>query len=133
MLLADEAIDEALVAKLLSWQHSGFFVDNQVRIDVSDAEGRQQIARYMVCAPFSLDKAEYKAEQGVIVYRSKRHATLKRQPQIIPSAKGLSPVAGLPSIRCPLSAFLSRHIKISGKNKVIYRSLLRYGATLTIE
>jgi hypothetical protein len=28
MLLADEAIDEDLVANLLSWQHSGFSVDN---------------------------------------------------------------------------------------------------------
>jgi hypothetical protein len=76
MLLADEAIDEDLVAKLLSWQHSGFSVDNQVRIEASDAEGRQQIARYMIRASFSLDKTEYKAEQGVIGYRSKLHAKL---------------------------------------------------------
>jgi hypothetical protein len=78
MLLADEAIDEDLVAKLLSWQHSGFSVDNQVRIEAGDAQGRQQLARYMIRAPFSLEKTEYKAGQGVIVYRSKQHATLKR-------------------------------------------------------
>ena len=42
MLLADEAIDEDLVAKLLSWQHSGFSVDNQVRIEAADAQGRQE-------------------------------------------------------------------------------------------
>jgi hypothetical protein len=36
MLLADEAIDEALVAKLLSWQRSGFSVDNQARIETTE-------------------------------------------------------------------------------------------------
>jgi hypothetical protein len=37
-------------------------VDNHVRIEASDAEARQQLARYMIRAPFSLDKTEYKAE-----------------------------------------------------------------------
>jgi hypothetical protein len=40
------------VAKLLSWQHSGFSVDNQVRIEASNSDGRQQLARYMTCALF---------------------------------------------------------------------------------
>jgi len=89
LLLADEAIDKDLVAKLLSWQHSGFSVDNQVRIEAGDAQGRQQLARYMIRAPFSVEKTEYKAEPGVIVYRSKQHATLKRNFQIMPGAKWL--------------------------------------------
>jgi hypothetical protein len=89
MLLADEAIDEDLVAKLMSWQHSGFSVHNQVRIEAGDAQGRQQLACYMIRAPFSLEKTEYKAEPGVIVYRSKQHATLKRNFQIMPGAKWL--------------------------------------------
>jgi len=46
-------------------------VYTQVRIEAGDAQGRQQIARYMIRAPFSLDKLEYRAEQRVIVYRSK--------------------------------------------------------------
>jgi hypothetical protein len=75
-----------LVAKLLSWQHSGFSVNNEVRIEASDVEGRQQLARYMIRAPFSLDKTEYKAEQGVIVCRSKLHATLKRRSIPMPHA-----------------------------------------------
>jgi hypothetical protein len=57
----------------------------------------------MIRAPFSLDKTEYKAEQGVTVYRSKLHATLKHRPQIIPSAKGLSPVRRLAAH--PMSAW----------------------------
>jgi hypothetical protein len=56
----------------------------------------------MIRAPFCLDKTEHKAEQGAIAYRSKLHATAKHRPQIVPSAKGLSPVQGLPPVRCPL-------------------------------
>jgi len=36
MLLADEAIDEDLLAKLLRWQHSGFSVDDQTRIEATE-------------------------------------------------------------------------------------------------
>jgi len=58
-------------------------------IAADDSDGRQQIARYMIRAPFSLNTTEYKAEQGVIVYRSKLHATLKRNFQILSGAKWL--------------------------------------------
>ncbi len=62
ILLADEAIDEDLVAKMLSWQHCGFSVDDQVRIEAGDAQGRQQLACYMIRAALYLDKTEYKAD-----------------------------------------------------------------------
>jgi len=48
-------------------QRKGFSVDNQVRIKADDSSERQQLARYMVRAPFSRDKTEYKAEHGVMV------------------------------------------------------------------
>ena len=38
----------------------------------------------MIRNPFSLEKIEHKAKQGVVVYRSKLHATLKRNVQTIP-------------------------------------------------
>jgi hypothetical protein len=76
------------VALPLSWQHSGFAVDNQVGIEASDAEGRQQPVRYMIRSPFCLDKTEYKAAHGGIVYRSKLHATLKRNvARLIPETR----------------------------------------------
>jgi len=43
----------------------------------------------MIRNPFSLEKMEYKAKQGVVVYRSKLHATLKRNFQIMPGAAWL--------------------------------------------
>jgi len=34
-------------------------VDNQVRIEATDAQGRQPLARYMIRAPFAWEKTEY--------------------------------------------------------------------------
>ena len=88
-LVDDEAITAEFAGKLLAWQHSGFSVDNSVRVGAQDAEGRCQLARYMIRNPFSLEKMEYKARQGVVVYRSKMHATLKRNFQVLPGAAWL--------------------------------------------
>ncbi|MCP4264416.1 MAG: hypothetical protein GY777_02375, partial [Candidatus Brocadiaceae bacterium] len=66
-----------------------FFVDNKVRVGANDPEGRRQLARYMIRNPFSLEKMEYKAKQGMVVYRSKHHATLKRNFQIMPGVAWL--------------------------------------------
>lgn len=43
----------------------------------------------MIRNPFSLEKMGYKAEQGVVVYRSKLHAPLKCNFQIMPGAAAI--------------------------------------------
>ena len=70
----------------LTWEHSGFSVHHDVKVKARDAAGQQQLARYMMRAPFSLEKTEYKADSGMIVYRSKLHQGLKRNYQIMPGA-----------------------------------------------
>jgi hypothetical protein len=75
--------------RLLTWAHSGFSVHHDVKVKAKDAAGQQQLARYMVRAPFSLEKTEYKADSGMIVYRSKLHQGLKRNYQIMPGAQWL--------------------------------------------
>ncbi len=64
------AISQALRSKLLGWLHSGFSVHNPVRVDERDAEGRGQLARYMLRAPLSLEKMTYDAPSGTVLYRS---------------------------------------------------------------
>jgi hypothetical protein len=88
-LADEEAITPDMAARLSQWRYSGFSVHNEVRIGASDENGRQQLARYMIRAPFSLEKTEYKPDKGVVVYRSKMHASLKRNFQIMPGAKWL--------------------------------------------
>jgi len=88
-LVENEAITEEFAHRLLSWKHSGFSVDNTVGVAANDPQGRRQLARYMIRNPFSLKKMEYQAKQGMVVYRSRYHATLKRNFQIMPGAAWL--------------------------------------------
>ena len=88
-LKGENCIDEPLIDKLRAWKHTGFSVHNGVRVRGSDGEGRKRLARYMLRAPLSLDKLEYVAASGTVIYRSKMHATLKRNFQVMPGAKWL--------------------------------------------
>ena len=63
--------------------------DNTAGVGANDPQGRRQLARYMIRNPFSLKKMEYRAQQGMVVYRSRHHATLKRNFQIMPGAAWL--------------------------------------------
>ena len=62
---------------------------NQVQTKADDAEGRQRLSRYMIRCPFSLEKMRYAPDSGMVVYRSKPHATLKRNYQLMPAIKWL--------------------------------------------
>ncbi len=78
-----------LAGQMLAWRHSGFTVHNRVRVAAGDAEGRKALASYMLRAPFSLKKTTYDAKSGTIIYRSKLHATLKRNFQVMPGLQWL--------------------------------------------
>ena len=43
----------------------------------------------MLRAPFSLEKTTYDAARGTVIYRSKLHATLKRNFQAMPGVQWL--------------------------------------------
>ncbi len=89
-LCEEGRITETFKQRLLGWEHSGFSVQHDIKIKAPDNEDRRQLARYMIRAPFSLEKTEYKVDSGMIVYRSKMHNSLKRNYQIMPDASGLN-------------------------------------------
>jgi len=89
LLVRREAILPALSSQMLGWRHSGFSVHNRVRVAAGDAEGRQSLAGYMLRAPFSLEKMTYDAASGAVIYRSRLHATLKRNFQAMPGLQWL--------------------------------------------
>nr|NIR58509.1 hypothetical protein [Gammaproteobacteria bacterium]NIV74561.1 hypothetical protein [Gammaproteobacteria bacterium] len=60
-----------------------------VKVQARDTDARQRLARYMNRAPFSLDKMTYHASSATVIYRSKLHATLKRNFQLMPGAQWL--------------------------------------------
>ena len=71
-------IDADFAARPLGWRHSGFSVHNQVRVRASDAEGRQQPARYMSRGPLAPEQMRYEAASGMVIYRSRMHVRLNR-------------------------------------------------------
>jgi len=67
---------------MLAWRHAGFSVHNEVRVAAEDAERRRKLAGYMLRAPMSLEKMTYDVATGSVIYRSKMHASLKRNFQV---------------------------------------------------
>jgi hypothetical protein len=48
MLQKEGKIDQEMISKLLKWKHSGFGIDNGVRIKKNNAKGREAIAQYII-------------------------------------------------------------------------------------
>jgi len=71
MLLAEGLIRPERVKMLMGWKHSGFNVDGSVRIGAGDTRGRENISRYLIRAPFSVEKIQYSAREGSVIYRTK--------------------------------------------------------------
>jgi len=70
---------------MCQWRHSGFSVHNRIRSPAADAEGRQRLARYMIRYSFARNKMSHEQRFGMVIYRSKMHATLKRNYQLMPA------------------------------------------------
>ncbi len=88
-LCAEGRLDPELAGRMCQWRHSGFSVHNQVRVKAGDAAGRRRLARYMIRNPFALAKMTYDPNTAMVIYRSKLHATLKRNYQLMPALKWL--------------------------------------------
>lgn len=56
MLKKEGKIGDDLIKNLMSWRHSGFSVDNNVRVTRDDEMGREAVARYIIRNTFSLEK-----------------------------------------------------------------------------
>jgi len=88
-LVKNEVLSGALRSRMLAWRHGGFSANNKVSVAAEDAAGREKLAGYMLRAPMSLQKMTYDAATGTVIYRSKMHAGLKRNFQVMPGAEWL--------------------------------------------
>jgi hypothetical protein len=61
-------IAEQFAQTLLCWRHSGFSVDNSVRLDGGDHHARQALAQYIARAPLSLQKLTYDQPGSKVLY-----------------------------------------------------------------
>jgi hypothetical protein len=71
MLKEEGKTTDEIIDKLMKWRHSGFNIDNGMRISRDDEKGREPVAQYILRNPFSLDKMTYSDKSGTVIYRSK--------------------------------------------------------------
>lgn len=81
VLRAEKLISEKKLRQLLAWKHSGFSLDAGTR-PVRTAVGRQQLAEYLLRAPFSLEKITWIEKTKRVIYRSRTSWRTKRNFQI---------------------------------------------------
>jgi hypothetical protein len=63
-------ITDETVANMRNWRHSGFSVDNSVRIEKDDHAGMQRLIEYIARCPFSLTRMISQDKDGKIIYRT---------------------------------------------------------------
>jgi hypothetical protein len=70
LLLDEMKINETVAASMRGWKHSGFSVDNSVRIDGGDKAGMQRLIEYVARCLFSLARMVSLTKDGKILYRA---------------------------------------------------------------
>ncbi len=73
LLLAEGKITDEIVANIRSWQHSGFSVDQSVRVEAQDTEGLQRLIEYFLRCPFSQARIFEVTEQGKVLYKTENN------------------------------------------------------------
>ena len=64
-------ISNEIIRKLSEWKHSGFSIDNGVRITKNDKDGREAIAQYMMRNVFNTQNITYIQKTGKVIFRTK--------------------------------------------------------------
>ena len=68
-LVGQELLNEDFARNLLSWKHSGFSIDNSVRI--LDESAQESLAEYIARPPISLGKIRYEPFKGRVLFHTK--------------------------------------------------------------
>jgi len=68
LFVEKELINEEFARNLLSWKHSGFSIDNSVRM--LDRKSKENIGQYMARPPLSLKKITYEPFKGRVLFHT---------------------------------------------------------------
>ncbi len=91
-----------LAINLLSWKHSGFSIDNSIRVAASDNKAREAIAQYMARCPVSLNKIIYEPFKGKVLFKTKYNKYFKENLKVYDADEFIARLAQhipLPRIR----------------------------------
>jgi hypothetical protein len=72
-------LDRSFALKILSWQHSGFSVDNSVPVPAWSRKARVNLSQYIIRNPISLQKILYARPNGTIIYKTKYNEYWKKR------------------------------------------------------
>ena len=120
LLLDEHKISEETVMNMRSWKHSGFSVDNSVRINAGDKAGIQRLTEYITRCPFSLARMVSETKDGKVVYRASHANCIP-----FPISDDGTLMAGIPrnfEVFDPLDflAEVTQHIPNKGEHQVRY-------------
>ncbi|HEV8523477.1 MAG TPA: transposase [Terriglobales bacterium] len=73
LLLSEGKITNEVVENIRSWSHSGFSVDQSVRIEAEDTEGVQKLIEYFLRCPFSQARMIEVTAEGKVLYKTERN------------------------------------------------------------
>jgi len=120
LLLDEMKINETVAASMRGWKHSGFSVDNSVRIEGGDHTGMPRLVEYIARCPFSLARMVKLTKDGKILYRA-------AYPNCIPFplSGDTTLMAGIPrnfEVYNPLDflAEVTQHIPNRGEHQIRY-------------
>jgi len=77
LLLAEGKITEDIVANMRSWKHSGFSVDQSVRLEAGDTAGIQRLLQYFLRCPFSQARMIEVTAAGKVIYKTEHNAVAR--------------------------------------------------------
>jgi hypothetical protein len=120
LLLDTFKINDETVGNMRGWKHSGFSVDNSVRINAGDHAGMQRLIEYIARCPFSLTRMISQTTDGKIIYRTTHPNCLP-----FPLSGDKTLMKGIPrnfEVYDPLDllAEVTQHIPNKGEHQIRY-------------
>ena len=80
--LQKKLINQKLAQNLLNWRHSGFSIDNKVKIPAFSQKAREALSQYITKPPLSLKKVIFEQHDGKVIYYSDYNDYFKRNTQV---------------------------------------------------
>jgi hypothetical protein len=72
LLVSQGKITPEVVAEMKTWQHSGFSVDQSVRLEAGDRAGISRLVQYILRCPFSQARLLRVTPEGQVLYKASR-------------------------------------------------------------
>ena len=119
-LTNDGLLSDERAQNLMSWNHnSGFSVDDRVRFEPEDGKSMEQVARYILRPPLSLERLKYSEGDNEVVYRRKGSDGRSGGEERIDALDFLARViAHIPPPRIHLVRYLGHYSNVSrGRRK----------------